>query len=465
MIARMAPPPGPSLPGFVELARWMAGPVASFEKGFREYGDIYGVNNPMFGREVIVSHPDLIKQMFTGDPDLYHGGESNAFLAPVLGQSSVLLLDGARHRRERKLLVPPFHGERLGVYADVMRALTEREVDDLVVGEAFSMLPHMQRLTFDVILHTVFGVTEGAVIDELRVRLLTMMEKAQSPMGLLYTMPWFQKDLGPLTGWASFKRSIEAADAAIYAVLAAARAAPANGAPRTDVLSMLLAAVDDEGQPMTDVELRDELVTLLVAGHETSAIALSWAVEEIVRHPEVLARVLAEIAAAPAGTEHRAPLPYLDATIKEVLRLHPLVSMVSRRTTAPTTMREYEIPAGTYLLGCVYNMQRHPDFWEEPAAFKPERFLDKKPDPYAWLPFGGGARRCIGMAFALLEMRVVLATLLPRVVMRLPKGPAKVALRSLLFAPQGGTRVVVEERRETMLRGRERDRSRSEQVG
>ena len=445
---RMALPSGPSTPAVFALLRWMMRPTETFEAGFREYGDLYSVKNPLYGTEVIVANPELIKQIFTGDPDVFHGGEANRPLRAVVGERSVLLLDGREHHRERKLLMPPFHGERLAVYADVMRSITERVIATWPLGERFSLLPSMQRITFDVILETIFGVHEGAEVEALRVRLITLMDKAQSPLGMLWLLPALQRDLGPLTGWASMKRLIHAADEVIYSIIARARAAAADAVEprRSDVLSMLLAAVDEQGQPMTDEELRDELITLLLAGHETTATALCWAVEEIVRRPEVLGRILAEVRSAPADRAHRAQLPYLDAVIKEVLRLRPLTSLIARRLTAPITLREHEIPAGTYVLPCVYLAHRHPDYWDKPGEFLPERFLDKKPDPYAWIPFGGGARRCIGMAFALLEMRVVLATLLPLVQLRLPDRPAKVTLRSFLFAPSGGPRVVVEER-------------------
>jgi cytochrome P450 len=454
-IAAMALPPGPRSLGIFNLIRWMADPTGDFERGFREHGDLFTTKIPMYGHEVVVSHPELVKQIFAGDPDVFHAGDANQVVVPVVGDRSVLVLDGRAHHRERKLLMPPFHGERLGVYADVMRDVTDRMIDALPLGERISILPHLQRLTFDVILHTVFGVRGGDAIDLLRDRLTALLEKAQSPLGMLWLMPAFQRDLGPLTGWAALKRAIALADESIYAVIAEARAATADaaGPKRSDVLSLLLAAVDEEGQPMSDQELRDELITMLLAGHETSAIALAWAVDEVGRRPEILERILAEVRAAPAGAAHRTPLPYLDATIKEVLRLRPLSTLVVRRTTAPITLREYEIPAGTYLTICAYNVQRHPDFWEAPADFRPERFLDKKPDPYAWLPFGGGARRCIGIAFALMEMRVVLATLLGRVRLRLPDPPAKVGLRFFLFAPKGGTRVVVEERAERAAGG------------
>ena len=452
----MALPPGPWTPGIFNLLGWMADPTASFERAFREHGDLYTAKIPIYGTEVVVSHPDLVKQIFTGDPDVYNAGEANRTVAHVVGDRSVLVLDGREHRRERKLLMPPFHGERLGIYTDVMRGLTDDLIDALPLGSEVALLPHLQRLTFDVILHTVFGVSEGAAIAVLRDRLTELMDRGQSPQGMLYMMPAMQKDLGPLTGWAAFKRALAAADAAIYAVIAEARAAAAKatGPQRSDVLSLLLAAVDEEGQPMSDQELRDELITILIAGHETTATALAWAVDAIGRRPEVLGRILEEVRAAPEGAAHRAPLPYLDATIKEVLRQRPLASMVVRKTAGPVTLREHEIPVGTYLVVCVYNVQRHPDFWEAPDELRPERFLDRKIDPYAWLPFGGGARRCIGVAFALMEMRVVLATLFARVRLRLPDPPAKVGLRGFIFAPKGGGRVVVEERGARLRGGR-----------
>jgi cytochrome P450 len=452
----MALPPGPSTPGALTFLRWMASPTETLARTFREHGDLYSTKVAVYGVEVVVSSPDLIRQVFTGDPEVFHGGDPNQMLGPVVGDRSVLLLDGAAHHRERKLLMPPFHGDRLAVYADVMRELTEAAVQALPVGVEAPLLPCFHHLTFEVILQTVFGVREGAEIDLLRERLGAMMKKASSPLSMLWLVPALQYDLGPFTGWASLKRCIAGADEAIYAVIAAARAAAAAaaGPQRTDVLSLLLAARDDEGQPMSDKELRDELLTMLLAGHETTAIALAWAVDAIVRRPEVLEKILAEIDAAPGGAVHRAPLPYLDATIKEVLRLRPLTSFITRRTTAPITLREYEIPAGTYLVMCVSNAQRHPDFWEDPDEFRPERFLGKKPDPYAWLPFGGGARRCIGMAFALFEMRVVLATLLGQVRLSTKRPPAGVTLRSFLLTPKGGTRVVVEGPRRAGARDR-----------
>jgi cytochrome P450 len=422
----------------------MARPAESMEEDFLEYGDLYTINNPVYGREVVVSDPELLKAIFTGDPDVFHGGEPNQTLRPLLGDRSVLVLDGPAHHRERKLLMPPFHGDRLGAYADVMREATVRAVDGWPRGELFSLLPSMQSITFDVVMRTVFGARQGPELETLRARLLAVVERAQSPLGMLLLVPALQRDLGPLTSWASFQREMRAADECIYALIGRARAARAStsagavptGEARPDVLSLLLAAVDDAGEGMTDAQLRDELLTLLIAGYETTATALCWAIEEILPRPDVLARILDEVA-QPGGASL-----YLDATIKEVLRLRPLVPLLVRKVTAPIALREYRIPAGTVLVPCVYLAQRHPAYWYAPGEFRPERFLAGKPHPFAWVPFGGGARRCIGMAFALYEMRVVLATLLPRASLRLTDGPAKVTLRSFIFAPSAGTRVV-----------------------
>jgi cytochrome P450 len=442
----MALPPGPSAPGALSLLLWMLHPAETFASDFKEYGDLYTIKNPLLGREVVVSHPELIKEVMTGDPAVYLAGEANKMLSVVVGDRSVLVLDGAEHHRQRKLLMPPFHGERLDVYARVIGRITRQVAEALPVGQPFPLLPSLQRITFDVILETVFGVSEGEEMDALRRSLLALLERAQSPLGMLWLHPSMRRNLGGLTGWAAIQRAIAAADETIFALIARARE---NGARRDDVLSLLLSARDDEGQPMSDRELRDELMTLLLAGHETTATTLAWCVDEVVRRPKVMARLSGELDAAASGE----PAPYLDATIKEVLRLHPIAPLLTRRTAAPVTLRGYELPVGTYVVLCAYSAQRHPAYWESPDELRPERFLDKKPDPYAWLPFGGGARRCIGMAFALFEARVVLGTLLREVTLRLTRPPAKITLRSFMIAPAGGPEVVVEASKARAVQG------------
>jgi cytochrome P450 len=434
----MALPPGPKLPASLSLLTWMRRPVETLDQNFRTYGDLYSINNPLYGREVVVCHPELAREVLAGDPSLMLGGEANTTLSVVVGLRSVLVLDRSEHHRQRKLLLPPFHGERLAVYAQAIRRIASRVVRELPVDQPFSVLATFQRITFDVILETVFGASEGEEMDVLRARLLALIEKAQSPLGMLWLLPAMRVNLGPLTGWAAIKRSLAAADEAIYRLIARARALGAGG---SDVLSLLLLARDEEGEGMTDLELRDEFMTLLLAGHETTAMALAWAVEEIVRRPETLAFLSRELASAADGK----PAPYLDATFQEVLRLHPIAPLIARRAAAPCQLREYEIPAGTYLIACAHSVHRHPEFWDAPDDFRPERFLDKKaPHPYAFIPFGGGSRRCIGMAFAMLEARVILGTLFGETRVRLPGPPAKVKLRSFMFAPSGGPRIEVQ---------------------
>jgi cytochrome P450 len=442
----MAFPPGPRTPGLLEILLWTHDPEGTFAAHFRDYGGIYSLNNPLLGREsffgglpkrVFVSHPALIKTVMTAEP--FRGGEAGSPLSVLFGRRSVLVLDGEEHHRQRKLLMPPFGGDRLVLYAREMRRITEETVRALPVGKAISILPALQRITFDVILKTVFGVCDGEEMASVRRPLLWLVDKVQSPLGVLPVMlralPAVRRNLGPLVGEAALQRSLQQADAAIYALIASARARGTGG---DDVLSMLLSARDEQGA-MTDAELRDELVTLLLAGHETTATALAWAVDEIGHRPETARLVREEVAGARDGK----PAPFTDATLKEVLRLHPIVPFIMRRLAAPYTLGGYELPKGTLVAASPYDAQRHPAYWEAPTEFRPARFLDAKPDPYAWLPFGAGSRRCIGMAFALFEARIVLATLLAERTLVLPVPPARVTLRSFFFAPSGGPRVVL----------------------
>lgn len=450
----MALPPGPTSSATVQTLRFLAMPEASQRATAQRYGDIYTVRNLIFGNEVMVSEPELIKQVFTGDPDVFYAGEANAGLGALVGERSLLLLDGPAHLRERRRMMPPFHGERMQAYAAAMFESTEQVISTWRAGEALSLHGPMQRITLEIILRTVFGLAEGARRDDLRDRLASLMNRIQSPLGILMLNPALQRDLGPFTPWAAFVRERAAVDAILYAEIAQRRAALASpeGKRKDDVLSLLLEVKDEEGQGMTDEELHDELMTLLTAGHETTATALCWAFEQILLHPQVLARIVAELAeVAPdkrIQPEQLARLEYLDATIKEALRLRPVIPVVARKTKAKVVLGGYEIPPGTMIVPSVYSTHRRADLYPEPDAFKPERFLGKKPDPYAWLPFGGGVRRCLGMPFALYEMKIVLATVLRTVKLRLKKPvPLRVVLRSFVFAPAGGTPVIIEGRR------------------
>jgi cytochrome P450 len=428
-------------------------PVAFLDWCHRLYGDCFTIDTLLFGREVEVVHPDLVRQVFTGDPDVLRAGEANAVLKPLVGDRSVLLLDGAEHARERKLLMPPFHGERVAAYAATMHEIAERAVDAWPEGSPFALYPHMQRITLEIILRTVFGVEEGSQLGDLRDALTRVLNRLSRPAAALLTAPPFRRHFHGLTPWDGFMRDVKHADTLIHRQIERRRAdARRGGAAQKDVLAMLLAARDEHGLPMTDGELRDELMTLLLAGHETTATMLCWFFELVLTHAGVQERLLCELRAA--GADERDPdlaaiarLPFLDATIKEVLRLRPVIPAVGRRLKAPMTIGGYEIPAGELVVPSSILTHRMPAIWPEPEAFKPERFLNGKPDPYAWYPFGGGARRCLGMAFALYEMKLVAASVLTRA--RLQKRdplPARVALRGFTMVPKGDTQVILHQR-------------------
>jgi cytochrome P450 len=449
----MARVPGPSYPSIVQTAYYLARPEGFLRDCHRRYGDVFTVRTVIFGAEVCVVRPEMIKQIFLGDTEQFRAGVANIPLEPMVGRRSVLLLDGAEHVRQRRLMMPPFHGERMAAYARTIREITERISDDWPRERPFALHPHMQRLTLEVILRTIFGVERGERLEALRDAIAALLDRTSTVTSMVGTIPPLRRDFGGISPWAAFKRCRKRVDDLIYSEIAARRASGLER--RDDVLSMLIGARDENGEAMTDEELRDELMTLLVAGHETTATALCWAFDAVLRDPRVLARIVDE---AKEGDLQR--LPYLEATVKEVLRLSPVIPAVGRAIKEPMTFAGYDIEAGTLLVPGIWLTHRLPDIYPEPETFRPERFLDKKIDPYAWLPFGGGPRRCLGIAFALFEMKTVLATVLARVRARVVNPePAKVALRGFTHAPQGGVPIVVERRPASAPVSRERRES------
>jgi cytochrome P450 len=443
-------PPGLPLHAALQTAFYAARPIEFLELCERRYGDAFKIHTLMFGEEACFSHPEVVKQIFTGDPEVFRAGEANAPLEPLLGPRSVLLLDGAEHLRQRRLLMPPLHGDRMTAYGKTMIEVTERTLAGLGRGVKVKVHPFMQRITLEVILRTVFGVENEERTRALGEALVAVLDRQTSALGALTMLPALRHELFGLSPYGMFKRDVARADELIFREIAARRAQ----APGQDVLSLLLQARDEAGQAMTDRELRDELVTLLTAGHETTATALSWAFDRLAHDARVQGRLRAEIDAAVGdaggspGPASLARLPYLDATIKEVLRLFPVVPAVGRRIAALATIGGFDLPKGTLVIPLVYLANRHPSAYERPSSFFPDRFLDKKPDPYAWIPFGGGIRRCIGMAFALYEMKAVLATALAKFeVLPAHTEPAGTTLRAFTHAPKGGGEVILAPRR------------------
>jgi cytochrome P450 len=435
-LVSIALPPGPRRPATVQTLAWVARPLPFLEACRRRYGDWFTVRLAKVGTFVFVADPVAIKEIFTGDPQLLRAGQANAPLAPVVGARSVLLLDGAQHLRQRRLMLPSFHGARMARYGELMAEITEAELDRWPLRKPFALRPRTQAITLEIILRVVFGVREADRLEALRSALVALLAQSTSPATML---PWLRRDLGPVSPWRRFLRLRTRVDGLIYEEIARRREDPAL-AERDDILSLLLQARDEDGAAMTDGELRDELVTLLVAGHETTATGLAWAFERLLRHPEALARLTAEAHEDDGDA-------YAEAVVQETLRLRPPLPAVGRMLTQPAQIAGRSLPAGVRLAPSIYLVHRREDLYPEPAAFRPERFLDSPPETYGWLPFGGGVRRCLGASFATFEMEIVLRTILARARLEADDArPEPVRRRAIVLAPGREGRAVLVER-------------------
>ena len=416
----------------MQAVRYARNPLGFLSGEQRRYGDIFTVRFPFFGRIVYVTRPDLVKAVFTGDPADFHAGEANAtVLEPALGPNSVLTIDDEPHMRQRKLLLPPFHGDRVQRYGELIVEMTRKEMESWPVGEPFALRPHTQRITLAVIMRAVFGVHDEARLQ----RFERLIDDFAKRVGVITSFPMLRRSLGPGSPWPRFLRSRAALDEFIYEEIRLRRTEPGHE-ERDDVLSLLIGARDEDGKPMSDQELRDEMVTGLGAGHETTATGLAWAVERLVRNPAVLAKLRESLA---AGDEE-----YLGATVKETLRARPVIVDVARKLKAPATIGGYELPAGQFVLPAIAALHYRDDLFPAPEQFRPERFLDGKVDNYAWIPFGGGIRRCIGAAFAEFEMRIVLREVLTRCELRkADPRPERTGRRNITLSPKAGTPVVL----------------------
>jgi len=430
--ALTALPPGPRMPSALQTAIWFGNAQWMLRQCAARFGDTFRLRILNEGTWVVLSHPDHVKQVFTGDPRVYHAGEGNQILLPVLGEHSVLLLDEGTHLEQRKLLLPPFHGKRMERYGELMAQIAGAEIESWPRDEPYRLRPRMQALTLEIILRAVFGLAEGERLLRLRAELRRLLDMVTNPRMMI-----FPALLGPqrLVRMKLFQRDIARMDGPIYEEIAE-RGRASDLAERDDILSLLLQARHEDGSPMSDVELRDELLTLLVAGHETTATALAWAVERLIRHPEKLDRLTEETRAG--ETE------YLDAVVTETLRLRPVISVVARRLTEPVEIGGWELPAGVTVTPSIYLVHRRPDVYPEPERFLPERFIDNPPGTYTWIPFGGGVRRCLGGAFAQFEMRVVLAELVRRLRLEPVRAePEPVKRRAITETPRHNTEVII----------------------
>jgi cytochrome P450 len=424
-------PPGPRLPRILQTAGFIIGGVRFLEACRRRYGDMVTLGTLFDAGFVMVFDPVLVKEVFQGSNEQLHAGEANALLGPVLGERSVLLLDGAEHLRHRRLMLPSFHGAQMRSWTSAMIEAADVEIDSWPVGDAFSMLSSMQAATLRVIIRVVFGYEPGEAADELQRRLRAMIEPVARPRGLvlLQLLGRFGGDQRTLVRFDAQRRAV---DELVYAEIARRRADP-DLEERTDVFSALLLAEDEQGQRLSDREVRDELMTLLLAGHETTAVGLAWTFDLLLHAPGVYKRA--------AEGDSR----YLDAVVKEALRIRPVIPGVGRVVRGrPFQLGGYEIPVGMEINPSIRVIHRRPDLYPEPQAFRPERFLGSDPpDTYTWIPFGGGTRRCLGASFALTEMRVVLQRVLQRCALR-PADPVleETVFRGITLAPRNGVQVI-----------------------
>jgi cytochrome P450 len=433
-------PAGPRLPRAAQTVLWFRNAQWMLDTCQARFGDMFMLKIANEGTWVMTSNTDAIKQVFTGDPRLLHAGEGNRVLLPVLGPSSVLLLDDRPHLSQRKLMLPAFHGERMQRYGELMASVAAEEIESWPLGEPYKLRPRMQALTLEIILRAVFGVVEGPRVQRLREQLRHLLDILTDPLHGVALMA-----LGPvrIQRLAAFRRELDRVNAPIYEEISARRGA-GDLAERDDIMSLLLQATHEDGSPMSDVELRDELVTLLVAGHETTANALAWAAERLCRHPEKLGRLTEEVRAG----ENR----YLQAVIQETLRLRPVISIVIRRLVEPMEIGGRMLPAGVSIAPSIHLVHRRADIYPEPHEFRPERFLEdeggkaggRASNQYTWIPFGGGVRRCLGAAFAQFEMEVVLREL----VLRRTIAPARPASernyrRAITETPRRDAEVIV----------------------
>ncbi|HXT00297.1 MAG TPA: cytochrome P450 [Elusimicrobiota bacterium] len=444
-------PPGPRALPIEQLRRWMYSPTVLLDECAAAHGDWFTIRFPRGITMVVTSDPAAIRDLFAGDPDTLLAGAGNRFFRPSLGAESILTIDGQPHRRVRRLMMPPFHGERMRAYAQDIARITAERVARWPRGRVLVSHHEFQAMALEVILATMFGLKPGEDFA-LREELSRFLEDNSGPFTIFLGMLMLDQDgrpplaglvegLGDWTPYGRLLRRRRRIDELLQREIERRRGSSRAGG---DFLSLFLEARDEHGDRLSDAELRDQMVTLLLAGHETTATSLSWAFRRLTAEPEALSALKSELAGAPEGDPAQAAgLKYLDAVVSEALRIDPVVPLVWRQLTEPTTLGGRELPAGVAVAASIYLAHRRPDVWPEPERFLPQRFFDRRPAPWEYLPFGGGARRCLGMAFAQFEMKLIMAEVLRRADVRAAPGRSRVVRRSVTLAPHDGAPVLV----------------------
>lgn len=439
-------PDGPQMPRWLRMIKFISQPVKYMDDFAKTYGDTFTIRSSRGDNHLIYfSQPQALEQIFTADSSHFEVGRGNIGLKFLLGDRSFMLSDGDRHQRQRQLLAPPFHGERMRAYGQEIRKITRQVSNEWQIGKPFNIRESMQEITLRVILRVVFGLNEGQLFEELRRSLSDLLDFITSPvMSSAFFFRFMQKDFGAWSPWGWILQQRQKIDQLIYALLRERRAESEQN--RQDILSLMMAARYNDGQGMSDEELHDELMTLLVAGHETTASALTWAFYWIDHLPEVREKLLQELntIGLNPNLSNVAKLPYLTAACQETLRIYPIaMNAFVRIVKTPIEIMGYELQEGTAIVPSIYLAHRREQVYPQSKQFKPERFLQRQYSPYEYLPFGGGNRRCIGMAFAQYEMKIVLATVLSDFQLSLVnKRSVRPVRRGLTLATPAGMQMV-----------------------
>ncbi len=440
-------PPGPSLLTTFDFIR---NPFRFLDTCARRYGDWFTVRVPGVAPFVFTSDPAAVREIFLGDPDALHAGEANRPLGAFMGERSSLFLDAPEHLRQRRLLLPAFHGEQVASHADAMRDAADNAIASWPIGQQFPIHPQMRAITFETIIRAVFGFENDAAGRELRGLLLKLFALYSSRLGTLFSLPAMQIDAGRWSPWGRAVRLTRQIDSILYAEFARRKKEGVEG--RADVLSMLLLARYEDGQPLPDNVIRDEMYTLMLAGHETTAATMAWIVNRLVTRLDVMDRARTEIFSVLNGEQlsaaHVGKLKYLEAVINETMRLDPVVPNIGRGLKRAMTIAGRQLPAGVTIAPCIYLVHRRPELWPNPDQFNPDRFLESRQSPYTFFPFGGGSRRCLGAAFATYQMKIVIAEILSRVELKKVDGyEARATRRGIAFAPSDGMPVMANAQR------------------
>ncbi|MBJ7518528.1 MAG: cytochrome P450 [Solirubrobacteraceae bacterium] len=433
--------PAVALPRYAQLLRFNQRQIEFVFRNRRRLGEVFTMRSILDEPFTVTSHPDHVRSLFTAKPELAPSLTAESPLRPIVGANSVLTANGPRHLRQRKLLLPSFHGDSIARYTEMIEAATHREIDRWPVGEVFELAPRMQKITLDVIMSGIFGVegkpAQGTPERKLR-DTITFLTKAST--SVLAQFGEFV-NAGQEEARGLLRRGVKALDDATYPIIEARRAS-ADLETRTDILSLLMRARTEDGELLTDQELRDELLTLVLAGFETTANSLSWTWERLLRTPAAHDMLRDAVRSDEQADE------IIEATITEGMRARPVIPIIGRRVTVPWRLGEYVVPAGSAISMSILLVHHREDVYPDPFAFRPERWLDAKPGTYTWIPFGGGTRRCLGAALAMAEQRVVLRAMVERLDLEADRPePEHAQHRNVTMIPARGARAVIRARR------------------